>query len=145
MNRSGRSEPAGPAMMPHASSGWSARAWAMILSTRSREILSISWTLPKRSHQAVLEVGQPVIGDERRIPLVVLGHALDLLVDLLGDVQARAEREPYVVERAQPRLGLLGVEPDLPGYGGAQHHLGVGALAVAQARLRVPPELERLL
>src|SRR3954470_8562333 len=38
MNRSGRSEPSGPAMTPHASSGWSRRAWATISATRSARI-----------------------------------------------------------------------------------------------------------
>src|SRR2546423_12831071 len=40
MNRSGRSLPAGPAMTPQASSGWSARAWATILSYSEREMVS---------------------------------------------------------------------------------------------------------
>src|SRR5215207_7940815 len=40
MKRSGRSDPSGPAMTPHASSGWSRRAWATISSTRSARITS---------------------------------------------------------------------------------------------------------
>src|SRR5277367_5482587 len=42
MNRSGRSRPAGPASTPQASSGWSARAWATILSYSARGIVSTS-------------------------------------------------------------------------------------------------------
>src|ERR1700760_662686 len=45
MNRSGRSLPAGPAMTPQASSGWSARAWATILSWSSRRIDSMRMSL----------------------------------------------------------------------------------------------------
>ena len=41
MNRSGRSLPAGPAMTPQASSGWSARAWATISSYRARGMVSM--------------------------------------------------------------------------------------------------------
>src|SRR5690242_21949980 len=40
MKRSGRSDPSGPARIPHASSGWSRRACATIASTRSRCIRS---------------------------------------------------------------------------------------------------------
>src|SRR5690606_21944327 len=46
MNRVGRSDPAGPATIPQASSGWSARACAMILSTMARSIVSMFGRLP---------------------------------------------------------------------------------------------------
>src|SRR6266542_3118212 len=39
IKRSGRSLPAGPAITPQASSGWSARAWATILSYSARGIV----------------------------------------------------------------------------------------------------------
>ena len=56
MNRSGRSEPSGPAITPHASSGWSARACATMASTRSARITSTTALLPtfcERSGQHV--------------------------------------------------------------------------------------------
>src|ERR1019366_6639680 len=47
--RSGRSLPAGPAMTPHASSGWSARACATILARSPAEMISmpasVTWRL----------------------------------------------------------------------------------------------------
>src|SRR5690606_12972667 len=98
MNRSGT--PLRPAITPHASSGWSFRACAMILSASSFEMVSMLRKLPEGPDQAVLQVGQPVVGDVRRVARVVLRHLLQLLVDLLGHLQAGAEGEPDVVERA---------------------------------------------
>src|SRR6266446_2902654 len=121
MNRSGRSLPAGPAITPHASSGWSARAWATILSYSPRPIVSMRARLPaaprqewspQRVHQALLRAGKPVVDGEHGITGIIRLDPAHLLVHVLRDAETNPEREPYVVDRAQPDLGLRPRQPD---------------------------------
>ena len=118
MTRSGRSAPSAPAITPHASSGCSSRACATISSTRSRRMTSTRQaygaaagvrTPAERAshphagvHQAVLHEREPVVdrpggrrGGRRRSTSSGI---------VLVDVERGAQREPHVVERAQPRV-----------------------------------------
>src|ERR1700680_2604196 len=116
MNRSGRSLPAGPAIPPHASSGWSARAWATIFACSAGSSVSMDLRVagrpsPQRVHQGLLEVGQPVVTPEisrtggLRIPP---RHSL---LKVLGDRKAHAEREPDIIDGPQPGLRVVGGQP----------------------------------
>src|ERR1022692_1415103 len=117
MNRSGRSCPAGPAITPHASSGWSARACAMILACSAPLIVSMdaSVTGPRsgqRVHQGLLKVGQPVV--DPHIGRTRIGR-VDLaawLGEVIRDVKTDAKREPDIIQRAQPRLRVGLRQPD---------------------------------
>src|SRR5690348_14536917 len=150
MNRSGRSLPAGPAMTPQASSGWSARACAMIFSCSSGAIVSMDASVtrapsPQRAHQGVLDVAEPVIDLEVGRTRVRPAGSLHLILVVLGDAQHRPDGEPDVVQRAQPRLRVLGPQPHAAAPGGqrVEYRLGRGDLARPQALLGVPAELPR--
>src|SRR6266545_2620577 len=98
MNRSGRSLPAGPAITPQASSGWSARAWATILSYRAREMVSTmnehtrgdrgGRRLPRglvhRLDEGLLDGAEPGVHLERAPLRVVRLQLPPLLLELLG-------------------------------------------------------------
>src|SRR5580693_5004571 len=124
MNRSGRSRPAGPASTPQASSGWSARAWATILSYSAREIVSTSnehtampppasqraaggYLLLQSLHERLLHRAEPGVDLERGPLRVVRLQLTPLLLELLGDAEPDPERELDVVQRLEPRQGLV--------------------------------------
>src|SRR5262252_3606696 len=115
MNRSGRPVPVGPAITPQASSGWSARACAMTWSSRPREIVSMPVMVignglrgsRQGQDQALLQVGQPLVDPGIGRTGIVGRQLVDAAVEVVGDSKAHAEREPHVIERAQPRLRLL--------------------------------------
>src|SRR5437879_10307822 len=84
-------------------------------------------------YEALLQVGEPVVGGVAGVARIVPVEGPHLLQRLLGDVEARAEREPQVVERPQPGLRLLGVEVDLAALAERlEDGLGGGALGLAQ-------------
>src|SRR3984957_7344137 len=112
INRSGRSLPAGPAMTPQASSGWSARACASICARRAALIVSMLRRLAERFDQAVLQVGQPLIDPDVRRPRITGRPALGQTLLFIGDPQPDAQRQPDVIQRLQPLLAL----------GLAEHH-----------------------
>src|SRR5207344_3450377 len=119
MNRSGRSLPAGPAITPQASSGWSARAWATILSHRARGMVSTmnehtrgsggggSLGLVHRLDEGLLDGTEPGVHLERAPLRVVRLQLPPLLLELLGHAEPDAEREPDVVQRLEPARGLV--------------------------------------
>src|SRR3954471_16074626 len=111
-NRSGRSPPAGPATIPHASSGWSRLACATIASRTSLATVSTRPGYPPRpsrpagsveaADQRLLQPAQPVVELEchpRRVSRVERGV---LRGPVLVHVEPRAEREPQVVEDTEP-------------------------------------------
>src|SRR5258708_26793036 len=144
MNRSGRSLPAGPAITPHASSGWSARAWATIFARSAGSSVSMDLRVagrpsPERVYQGLLEVGQPVVNPEISRTRVLRIQPRQTLLEVLGDRKAHAEREPDIIDGAQPGLRVVGGQPDLTPalrprreHGAARRHL-----AGSQALLRV--------
>src|SRR6202012_1102299 len=111
MNRVGWSLPAGPAITPHASSGWSARAWAPILSCRARVIVSmineLTGGLAHRLDEGFLDGAEPGVDLEGGPLGVVRLEPAPLVLELLGDAEPDAEREPDVVERLEPGQGLV--------------------------------------
>src|SRR4051812_19914096 len=56
MSRVGRSLPIGPATTPHASSGWSRRAWATIASTIALSMVSTGASLPRQAARTDMAV-----------------------------------------------------------------------------------------
>jgi len=62
----------------------------------------------KRLDQLFLEPGEIAVNGE--VATTRLGQVELLVVEVLRDVEARAEDEPQVVERSQPGVGLLGSE-----------------------------------
>src|SRR6478752_6385238 len=157
MNRSGRSLPAGPAITPQASSGWSARAWATILSYSEREMVSTinehtrgsrgaeppAGLLLHRLDEGLLHRTQPGIHLERAPLRVVRLQLSPLLLELLGHAEPDAEREPDVVQRLEPGQGLILGQLDAAARLGqrVQHLLGGLVLGAAQRGLGVPAEL----
>src|SRR5580693_7802990 len=108
MNRSARSVPAGPAITPHASSGWSARACDTILSRSAGCSVSMSSSvLPERTYQRLLQVGEPVVDPHIGRPRVGRVEILGALCGVLGDLQPHPESQPDIVQRAQPDLPVL--------------------------------------
>src|SRR5215471_6227651 len=108
MNRSGRSLPAGPASTPQASSGWSARAWATILSYSERGMVSTKTSLRglrKSLDQGFLHRAEPGVHLERAPLRVVRLEPSPLCLELLGHAEPDAEREPDVVQRLEPGQG----------------------------------------
>src|SRR5215469_5066209 len=103
-------------MIPQASSGWSALACAITLSSRTREIVSMGCDRNRcsgeRLYKARLQYGQPIINMGIPVTSVIRSDVLDHFMEILGNTEADAHRQPYVVERAQPRLGLIGAQPD---------------------------------
>src|ERR1700760_306644 len=112
MNRSGRSLPAGPAMTPHASSGWSARACATILSWSSRRIDSMYSSLAEGLNQALLDVTEPGVDLERGGPGVERVELAPLVLELLGHAEPDPQRQAHVVQRPEPGLGLVAGQLD---------------------------------
>src|SRR5450432_3566814 len=109
MNRSGRSLPAGPAITPQASSGWSARACARISAWSTRLIVSMDASVARpRSgqcvHQALLEVRQPVVDPHVGRTGISGVNLAATLIEIVGDAKTHPKREPDIVERTQPRL-----------------------------------------
>src|SRR5690242_14173885 len=89
MKRSGRPEPAGPATTPHASSGWSWRAWATIWSTRAWVMVSMSVRISRRA--------APYRGVVRSGPHAEPGRSADLLelrFAALGDLGVACLEHP---------------------------------------------------
>src|SRR5580658_767523 len=108
MNRSGRSVPAGPAITPHASSGWSARACDTILSRSAGWSVSMCQrVLPERAYQRLLQVGEPVVDPQVGRPGIGRVEILAALRGVLGDLQPHPEGQPDVVQRTQPDLRVL--------------------------------------
>src|SRR4029079_10300071 len=146
MNRSGRSLPAGPAMTPQASSGWSVRAWATILSYRARGIVSmfneLTGLLLHRLDEGLLHRTQPGVHLERAPLRVVRLQLSPLLLELLGHAEPDAEREPDVVQRLEPGQGLVLGQLDAAARlrQRVQHLLGGLVLGAAQRGLGVPAE-----
>src|SRR6201996_8359683 len=134
MNRSGRSLPAGPAMTPHASSGWSARACATILSWSSRRMDNMRLTLAEGLNEGLLDVAEPGVDLERGGPGVDRVELAPLVLELLGHPQPHAEREPDVVEGPQPGLGLLPGEPDRAAVGGERVQHGARGLLLGRTQ-----------
>src|SRR5580693_10732075 len=148
MNRSGRSLPAGPASTPHASSGWSRRAWATIWSCSARGMLSMGLMISaERLDERLLHRAQPGVHLERGPLRVVLGQLPPLLLEVLGDPEADAEGEPDVVQRLEPGDCLLAGELDAAARHrqGGQHVQGGLVLGAAQRGLGVLAELPRRL
>src|SRR6266581_8187481 len=147
MKRSGRSLPAGPASTPQASSGWSARAWATILSYRTRGIVSmiheLTGRLVHRLNKGLLDGAEPGVHLERAPLRVILLQPRPLLLELLGDAEPDAEREPDVVQRLEPGQGLVLGQLDAAAHlgQGVQHLLGGLVLGAAQRGLGVLAEL----
>src|SRR5690242_9785486 len=147
MNRSGRSLPAGPAMTPQASSGWSARAWATILSYSERGIVSmfseLTGLLLHRLDEGLLHRTEPGVHLERAPLRVVRLQPPPLLLELLGHAEPDAEREPDVVQRLEPGQGLVPGQLDASARLGqrVQHLLAGLELGAAQRGLGVPAEL----
>src|ERR1700733_2489866 len=106
MNRSGRSLPAGPAITPQASSGWSARACATICARSPAEMVSMQRRLTERFDEAVLQVGQPLVDPDVGRPGVARGQVLGQVLLLVGDPEPDAQGEADVVQRLQPVLAL---------------------------------------
>src|SRR5215207_3472506 len=97
MNRAGRSDPSGPATTPHASSGWSRRAWATIASYVAVSMIS---TAP-RYGDADTRLANCGVGPKcgQVLPAVVDLGADQLVVDL-------AYRGQLVLrQRVQPGCG----------------------------------------
>src|ERR1700751_6478516 len=149
MKRAGRSLPAGPAITPHASSGWSLRAWSMIFASRSREIVSMigeitRWALLiERADQRLLHGAKPAVDLERGDLRVVGGERGELFLEVLGHLEPHPEHEPHDVQRPHPAPGLVGREP-APAAGRRQRveqRLREVLLGLAQRRLRVLAEL----
>src|SRR5918994_5260518 len=117
MKRSGRPVPSGPATTPHASSGWSARAWATIWSNRAWVMVSMLVRIDRRAapYRRVVR-GGPHAGRE--------GSA-DLLELRLAAAFAAALRDPRVTALQDPPADGQGGEP-------AGHHVeadaGVGVV-----------------
>src|SRR4249920_3407199 len=153
MNRSGWSLPAGPAITPQASSGWSARAWATILSYRERGMVSTmnehtrgaepSRGLAHRLDEGLLDGAEPGVHLERAPLRVVRLQLPPLLLELLGHAEPDAEREADVVQRLEPGQGLVPGQLDAAARLGqlVQHLLGGLMLGAAQRGLGVPAEL----
>src|SRR6266567_4272642 len=134
MNRSGRSLPAGPAITPQASSGWSARTWATILSYSEREMVSmideLTRVLVHGLNEGFLDGAEPGVHLERAPLRVVRLEPAPLLLELLGHAEPDAEREPDVVQRLEPGQGLVLSQLD--------------AAAVLRRRVRPRPVHHRL-
>src|SRR3984893_9757953 len=152
MNRSGRSLPAGPAITAHASSGWSARAWATIFarsagSSVSMDLRVAPLPLPQRVHQGLLQVGQPVVNPEISRTRVLRIQPRQSFLEVLGDRKAHAEREPDIIDGAQPGLRVVGGQPDLTAALRQRREHGAGRrdLAGSQVLLGVPAEIPRCL
>src|SRR4249919_2497444 len=99
IKRSGRSLPAGPAITPQASSGWSARAWATILSYSEREMVS---TINEHTRRSVDRGGRTrrVRWDRGgRSPPRVLLHRLDEGLLHRTEPGVHLERAPLRVVR----------------------------------------------
>src|SRR6266566_6062921 len=147
MNRSGRSLPAGPAITPQASSGWSARTWATILSYSEREMVSmideLTRVLVHGLDEGFLDGAEPGVHLERAPLRVVRLEPAPLLLELLGHAEPDAEREPDVVQRLEPGQGLVLSQLDAAALlgQGVQHLLGGLVLGVAQRGLGVLAEL----
>src|ERR1035438_2236764 len=152
MNRTGRSLPAGPASTPQASSGWSWRAWATIASCSSRGMVSMITEVTVSGqglHQRLLDRAEPGVHLVRGPLRVIRLQPAPLLLELLGDAQPDPEGEPDVVQRLQPRQGLILGELDAAaGLGQRVQHLladlvlgaaqrGFGVLAELAGRLRI--------
>src|SRR3954465_4456800 len=79
--RGGRSESTGPTITPHASSGWSARAWATMASTWSRAMRSTAVSLgcDSRARDAIRKVrptrDEPALPSLQRRDQCLLGEA----------------------------------------------------------------------
>src|SRR3954470_548697 len=122
--RSGRSVPAGPAMTPQASSGWSRRACATTASYRSWRSSNTQGRLRRGSaaehggDQRLLQLAEPVVEQVDGDPRVVRGQLVELLAPVLGDVEAGAEQQPHVVDGLHPGAhALVRVEHDGVGIG----------------------------
>src|SRR5262245_56252276 len=117
MNRSGRSEPAGPATTPHASSGWSAAACATIAAYTDRSIFSTEPTvasgtgsgrprmgrlasLGERADQRVLHPGQPLVHGVQAAQRIVIRQRLGHRLVVLVYVEPGPDRQPQVIEHA---------------------------------------------
>src|SRR5690349_22989664 len=146
MNRSGRSLPAGPAITPQASSGWSARAWATILSYSEREMVStineLTGLLLHRLDEGLLHRTEPGVHLERAPLRVVRLQTSPLLLELLGHAEPDAEREPDIVQSLEPGQRLVLGQLDAAARLGqrVQHLLGGLVLGAAQRGLGVPAE-----
>src|SRR6201996_7341360 len=165
MKRSGRSLPAGPAMTPQASSGWSARAGATILSwsSRLRESMRSSLMGPKPPgalgglrprgqrclaeglNEAFLDVAEPGVDLERGGPRVERVELAPLVLELLGHPEPDAEGDADVVQGPQPGLGLLAGQLHRAAVGRQriQHGLRDLLLGRPQRLLGVTAELTR--
>ena len=64
----------------------------------------------QRVDERALQRGEPVV--DRQL-LVLLRRDRRRRLGVLGDVEPGAQRQPQVVDGAQPRAGLVGVQPDL--------------------------------
>src|SRR5690348_1939397 len=113
MKRCGRSVPAGPAMTPQASSGWSALACATIRARSDALIVSMTGSVARappgsgqRLDQALLEVGQPVVDPHVGGPRVGRVDPVADLLEIVGDAEPHPEGQPDVVQRPQPGLGV---------------------------------------
>src|SRR5580700_5857749 len=116
MKRSGRSWPAGPAITPQASSGWSARACATILSRSAGWSVSMDpsvpsgpgprpgrragWIcLPEGPDEGLLQEREPVVDPHVRGAGIGRVEVLHPGLEVLGDRQPDPEGQPDVVER----------------------------------------------
>src|SRR6478609_419696 len=160
--RVGVSDPAGPAMMPHASSGWSALAWATMASTMSAGMRNTplrlsrfreaerhrAWPLPDPERfgpavlgsiqqcgdQRILHCGEPAVGGVHGgfRALRILRPGREFVV--LGDLQPHAQRQPDVVECRDPGAGIVLVEPDLAAAARQRVEQGTAAASFSAIR-----------
>src|ERR1019366_3138619 len=127
--RSGRSLPAGPAMTPHASSGWSARACATILARSPAEMISmpasVTWRLDILP--ALRGPGSPA----RLTPREAVQHGV------AGDAAGPGHGDRQGPQR-RAVTGAIGHDMDDPageGQGEQAHQHGGGDEAAAVAEL----------
>src|SRR5258708_36702726 len=98
---------------------------------------------PEAADQGVLQEPKPVINGVQGVPGIVPVEFLGPLVEVLGDLQAGAERETQIVEGAQPGVRLRVVEDDLRFGEPLQDGLGGLALALPPPGPGVTPALPR--
>src|SRR5215813_2887995 len=104
--RSGRSEPAGPATTPHASSGWSRRACAMIPSTMLRSMVSTRIAYPA----ALLD--NEAAGGAVHADLVMTGGIVRAVAGPYADPTA----PPTAVAIREGRILAVGHEEEIWGF-----------------------------
>src|ERR1051326_3581584 len=122
MCRSGWSAPAGPAITPHASPGWSRRACAMIASTNSRAMVSTVHSL---------SCGGALPGHPRRPPMTADLILHGGVVHAVAGPFSQPGAAPTAVAVRGGRIIAVGRDDEIHTHAGPRTHLvdlGGGAL-----------------